>query len=119
MAKILIIDDEADVVEFQKSYLARRKHEVSIARNTAEALEAIKNNPFDIIFCDLRIDTDTSGLDILEEAKKHSSCAVFYIVTGVIDRQIENRAMESGAKEVLHKPVPNQVLDEKIKESGF
>lgn len=70
MPKILIIDDEPDTIEFQQKYLTRRKYEVSTATNTKEALEKIKIDSPDIVFCDVRLDSDRAGLDILLEAKK-------------------------------------------------
>lgn len=116
MPKILIIDDEHDVIEFQKSYLQRRKYEVFTAINTPQALEAIKNNSPDIVFCDLRLETDTSGINIIAEAKKIKPNLILYLVTGIIDKEIESEAVAKGAKEVLHKPLSNEDLEKKIKE---
>ena len=42
--KILVVDDEPDIVEFQKSFLLRRKHQVFTATNTNEAIEVIKKH---------------------------------------------------------------------------
>lgn len=115
--KILIIDDEVDVLEFQKSYLTRRKYDVLTAANTPLGLEAVKNGSPDIVFCDLRLETDTSGLNIIEEIKKIKPEIIVYLITGIIDRDIEEKAISEGAKEVLHKPITNEALEGKIKEA--
>lgn len=114
--KILLIDDEVDVIEFQKSYLSRRKYEVITATNAKEAIAAIKNEPIDIVFCDIRLETDTSGFDILEQAKKLKPETVVYLITGFLEKDIEEKGLSLGAKEVLHKPVPNETFEQKIKE---
>jgi len=119
VARILIVDDEPDIVEFQKSFLTRRKHEVFAATDTESALAVIRKETLDIVFCDLRVDTDTSGLDILEEVKKAKAAPAFYLITGIIDRKMQEEALRKGAKEVIYKPVPNQILEAKIKEAGF
>ena len=119
MPKILIIDDEPDVIEFQKSYLLRRKYEVFTAVNTPQALEAIKNYSPEVVFCDLRLETDTSGINIIEQAKKIKPNLIIYLVTGIIDKEIESEALAKGAKEILHKPLSNEELEKKIKEVLF
>lgn len=117
MAKILIIDDEADVVEFQKSFLMRRRYQVLTAENTPEAIEAITKESLDLVFCDLRIEKDDSGLGIIEQAKKIKPALIIYLITGIIDKEIEARALSLGAREILHKPLSNEELEQKIKEA--
>lgn len=114
--KILLIDDEPDIVEFQKSYLTRRKYEVVTATNTKQAIEAIKNTSPDIAFCDIKLETSTSGFDILEQAKKLKPEMIVYLITGYLDKDTEQKGLSLGAKEVLTKPITNEVFEQKIKE---
>ena len=113
--KILFIDDEKDAVEFQKSYFSRRGYTVLSAGSTQEALEAIKNEALDLAFCDLKLESNTSGLDILKEAKGLKPNLPIYIITGYLDKDVEDKALALGAKEVLHKPFPLPELEQKIK----
>ena len=113
----MLIDDEPDVVRFQRSFLMRRNYEVFIALNTNEAIEAIQKESPDIVFCDIRLETDTAGLNILEQAKKIKPEIVVYVVTGLLDKDIEEKAIGLGAKEFLTKPMTNEVLESKIKEA--
>jgi len=114
--KILIVDDEPDVIEFQASYLRRRKHEVFTAKNTTEALEAIKNISLDLVFCDIALETSFAGFSILEQAKKLKPELPIYLITGFVDKDIMERGISLGAREVLGKPVSNEDLELKIKE---
>lgn len=114
--KILLIDDEPDVVEFQKRFLERRKYEVLTATNTKDAIEAIKNNSPDIVFCDIKLETETSGFDILEQAKKLKPEMIVYFITGYLDKETEQKGLSLGAKAVLGKPLLNEELEKRIKE---
>lgn len=116
MSKILIVDDEPDIVEFQKSYLKKRRYDVISAKNINEAIEAIKKESPDVVFCDVRLETDAAGLTILEEAKKIKPEMAIYLITGLIDKNIQEKGLTLGAKDILTKPVSNDVLLNKIKE---
>lgn len=116
MAKILLIDDEPDVIEFQKRFLERRKYEVSTASNIPQAIEAFRKESPEIVFCDIRLETDTAGFDILEQAKKIKPDSVIYLVTGLTDKDIEEKGIALGAKEILVKPLTNVILEQKVKE---
>ncbi len=117
MANILVVDDEPDVLEFQKAFLERRKHNVFTASNTNDAIETAKTNNLDIIFCDLKLEQDRSGLDILEQVKKIKPQVAFYLISGFVDKDTEEKGMSLGAKEVLNKPIKNEKLEEKISEA--
>lgn len=116
MGIILLVDDEPDITEFQKSYLCRRNYQVITAKNTKEAIEAIKDNSPDIVFCDIKLETETSGFNILEEAKKIKPEIIVYLVTGYLDKETEQRGLSLGAKGVLGKPIPNEELEKRIKD---
>ncbi|MFA4842685.1 MAG: response regulator [Candidatus Omnitrophota bacterium] len=115
--KILFIDDEADVVEFQKSYLTKRGYTIFTATNTQDALETIKNESLDLAFCDIKLENTTSGFDILTQAKKLKPNLTVYLITGYLDKDVEDKGLALGAKEVLHKPFSLEDLEQKIKES--
>lgn len=114
--KILLVDDEADVIEYQRRYFERRKYEVVTATNTKQAIEALKNTSPDIVFCDIKLETETSGFSILEQAKKLKPELIIYLVTGYLDKDIEQKGLSLGAKAVLGKPLSNDDLEQKVKE---
>ncbi len=72
----------------------------------------------DIVFCDVRVDTDTSGLDILQRAKQIKPDIVVYLITGLLDADLEKRGIELGAREVLSKPIAISDILKKIEEAG-
>jgi len=70
--KILVVDDEEDVVENLSKRLLREGYEVFVAFDGEEALISVKENNPDIILLDLML-PKMNGFDVLKEIKeKHS-----------------------------------------------
>lgn len=70
--KILVVDDEEDVVENLSKRLLREGYEVFVAFDGEEALISVKENNPDIILLDLML-PKLNGFDVLKEVKeKHS-----------------------------------------------
>ena len=112
--KILLIDDEPDVLEFQKAYLKRHNYDVFTASSKKEAVEELKKNFPDIVFCDIRIDSDSTGLELLKYAKEISKKIEFYLVTGFLEEEVREKGISLGAKEVLIKPLTNEAIEKRI-----
>jgi CheY-like chemotaxis protein len=64
MAKILVIDDDPDMVLASRLSLEKAGHEVIAARNGAEGLEKIKADRPDLILLDVMMDTATEGFQL-------------------------------------------------------
>jgi CheY-like chemotaxis protein len=64
MAKILVIDDDPDMVLASRLTLEGAGHEVIEARNGAEGLEKIKADRPDLILLDVMMDTATEGFQL-------------------------------------------------------
>jgi CheY-like chemotaxis protein len=72
MAKILIIDDDPDIVEAMKIVLESRKHEVVIAENGENGLKKLKTNKPDIIILDVMMETGDKGFEVARIIKKEA-----------------------------------------------
>jgi CheY-like chemotaxis protein len=64
MAKILIIDDDPDIIYVTRMYLGENGHEVIDAKNGMEGLEKIKEEHPDLIILDVMMDTATEGFQL-------------------------------------------------------
>jgi CheY-like chemotaxis protein len=64
MAKILIIDDDPDIIEVTRLCLGQAGHEVIDANNGMEGLEKIKTDHPDLIILDVMMDTATEGFQL-------------------------------------------------------
>jgi CheY-like chemotaxis protein len=64
MAKILIIDDDPDIIYVTRMCLGEIGHEVIDAKNGLEGLEKIKEERPDLIILDVMMDTATEGFHL-------------------------------------------------------
>lgn len=101
-AKILIIDDEPNVLSVLYSLLSDR-HECKTASCAAEALELFKDEQFDLILSDIMM-PGISGLELLEIIKKSEDSPTVILISGNINIQSAIDAMRRGAYDYVTKP---------------
>jgi len=119
MAKILLVDDEADIRTMLRDSLLLNGHEVALAESAEMAVELAKENAFDIAVIDYVL-PGTRGLDLLRQLQKISPFLKSIIVSGQIDHDTLNaNDLERELKEriaadrYLPKPVAGpDLLDE-------
>ena len=71
MTKILIIDDEAPIRRVLRDILENESYQVDDASTGMEALQIMKEQEFDAIFCDIKM-PEMDGIEVLEAIKKES-----------------------------------------------
>lgn len=71
MAKILVVDDDPDFVEFTRIVLEREGHTVVSAAGGGEALDKIAEDTPDLIVLDVIMDTVLDGLSVSQELGGH------------------------------------------------
>lgn len=69
MAKILIVDDDPDVVEAMKVVLESKHYEVTAAKNGEEGLKKAKLIKPGLIILDVMMETMDKGFDVARELK--------------------------------------------------
>lgn len=70
MAKILIIDDDADMVESMKVVLESKEHEVMSAFSGDEGLKKAKDDKPNLVILDIMMETADRGFEVARELKK-------------------------------------------------
>lgn len=68
-AKILIIDDDPDIVEAMKVILESRDYQVSVAATGEEGLKKVKQDKPELIILDVMMETGDKGFDVAREIK--------------------------------------------------
>jgi CheY-like chemotaxis protein len=104
MEKLLIVDDEPDIVEVLRTYLEFEGYEVWTASNGVEALEMAANLP-DAILLDAMLPQMT-GWDVCAELKRRPdtlSIPVIIISARTQGEDLE-RGREAGAEYYITKP---------------
>jgi DNA-binding NtrC family response regulator len=105
MAKILVVDDEATMVQMVTELLRAEGHEVLPFNNGNAALEAIEEQTPELVITDLNLEkTKTQGLDILKKARALNPPAEVIVITGFGSIETAVEAMKQGAYDYLQKP---------------
>ena len=110
MKNILIIDDEVNVGLLLSKFLTRNGFEVTTASNGAAALEYLKNNSFNLVLCDFRLE-DTDGREMLKRIKMQHPNTGVIIITGYSDIKMAVELIKMGAYDYITKPLyPDEIL---------
>lgn len=102
--KILIVDDELDVLELMQELFENRGYEPLTATNGIEALQIIREDEPDMVISDIRM-PDMDGMQLLEILSKNYSNIPVIMVTahGTIETAVE--AIKMGARDYILKPL--------------
>ena len=115
MKKILLVDDEKDIVEFLKYNLELENFEVVVGYNGEEALEKLNENP-DMIVLDIMM----PKLDGFETCKKIREKKGFedtpiIFLTAKAGEANEIKGLELGASDYMQKPISPKKLIARVK----
>lgn len=114
MNKILLIDDEPDILRVLSLSLKTDGYDVATAQSGAEGLDVFKKeNPY-IVITDIKM-PGMDGIAVLEKIKGLEPDAEVIIITGHgdIDNAIE--ALKHGASDYINKPVKDEALSIALK----
>jgi FixJ family two-component response regulator len=114
--RLLVADDEWNVVELLVSFLGEKGYQVSPAYDGREALDLFNNQPFDLVLSDLRMPT-IGGLQLLEEMKRTKPQVPVVLISGYGDIETVVKALKAGAENFLSKPLRMDALEWVIKQS--
>jgi DNA-binding NtrC family response regulator len=112
--KILIVDDNEDLLKAAKMFLKRHFNQVDIEKNP-EAIPALMNNEdYDVILLDMNFTKDVSsgseGYYWLEKILQLDPSSVVVLITAYGDIQMAVKAIKAGATDFVLKPWENEKL---------
>lgn len=115
MTKILIVDEDTDVLRLLRVKLNAAGYEVSRARDGKEALVQVEKEQPEIIITELLL-PDINGLDLLVQLKAEQSTAALILILSSAgsDEEIA-AALAAGAADYVSKPFSPQLLLERIR----
>ena len=111
--KVLLVDDEPHFVKLLAERLEGRGVNVETAGGGPEAIDKVKDEPYDAIILDLLM-PDMDGLETLKQLREINPDLQVILLTGhgTIDKGVE--AMKLGAMDFVEKPADFKELLEKI-----
>jgi DNA-binding response OmpR family regulator len=111
--RVLLVDDEEDIVEVIQDRLEAYGFTVVTARTGAEALRTLSMERFDGVFLDVKM-PEMGGIEALEEIRKRDQKIPIIIITSSSTRESAVEALAKGANDFVLKPFEWQELKSKI-----
>src|SRR5947209_3934300 len=109
MARILVVDDQANVRRTYGMLLTANGHDVREARNGEEGLKMMTEEDFDLIISDMKMEP-VDGMTLLMTGKGMSPETEFLLVTGFSSVQDGVAAMKAGAFSYITKQTSTEEL---------
>ena len=104
METVLLVEDKAELREMLHIALGRMGYQVTAAANLAEALAALRRQPYSAVLTDLKLPTG-SGMEVMRAALEADPAAPVIIMTAYGSIAEAVAAMREGAYDFIQKPI--------------
>lgn len=113
--KVLIADDEPDIIEILKYNLEKENYQVITAKDGDEALDKAKNYLPDLIVLDMMMPRK-NGIQVLELLRAQSAFkdTMIMFLTALSDEATQLKGFSTGADDYISKPVSTSVFVSKV-----
>lgn len=111
--RVLLVDDEEEFVRFLAYRLSSRGYKVEIAFSGESAVDKLQSSSYDVVVLDIAL-PGFDGIETLARALKIDQDLQVIILSGHANPQTAVAAAGLGAVEFLEKPIPFDVLLEKV-----
>ena len=108
--KVLVVDDEMDMLQVCRRILERKSYVVSTATDGPEALHLLQQDPVDVAVLDLRLPS-MNGLDVMREALRLNPDTAVLIITAHATLDTAVQAVRDGAFDLIPKPFSASQLE--------
>jgi DNA-binding NtrC family response regulator len=115
--RILLVDDEPDILLGLNALLRGRSHSVKTFDNSSEALRHLTSSevtPYDLVITDYRMPGGISGLDLAKRVKEHTRRRTKVFLMTAFDvsssREFSEALTSKIVDEIIQKPIPNDKL---------
>ena len=111
MAKILIVEDDLDLVETYTDLLEAQNHSVTAVLKASEAIRTLTNSKIDVVILDLNLPGD-SGVIVINFIRSYKPISGMKIIvaSGHSDMLNQIKYVSSRVDAILSKPISNQEL---------
>jgi DNA-binding NtrC family response regulator len=110
MGRILVVDDEINVIRLLQKFLTSKDYDVCTAVDGRMAIEKVRELKPQIVLLDILM-PGMSGVDTLKEIKKLEPDTVVIMVTAVSDEEIAKNSLRLGAFDYITKPINLDYLE--------
>jgi len=114
--KVLVVDDEPDLLELLELTLSRMGLDTTRAQSVAEAVALLDAQPFDLCLTDMRL-PDGQGLAVVEHITREGLDVPVAVITAFGSAENAVAALKAGAFDYLAKPVALEQLRALVKQA--
>lgn len=114
MAKVLIVEDDLELLEKLRDWLIFEKYVVEEAHNGRQALDMVRFYKYDVIVLDWML-PDLSGIEVCRQYRATGGSAPILILTGKREISDKEKGFTSGADDYLTKPFDTRELSARIR----
>jgi two-component system alkaline phosphatase synthesis response regulator PhoP len=112
----LVVDDEPGIRFFVEETLHRSGHDVMTVKSGEEALETLRDTPFDLVILDLKLGGKIDGIKVLEAIRWRwpETSVIIFTAYGSLDTALQ--AIDHGIEKYIQKPLSPNELREAVEE---
>jgi len=103
MGRILIVDDEQNILDVLSLVLTSDKHKVDTALEGFSAIDKVKNNKYDLVLLDIKMPR-MDGLEVLEKILEIDKSLIVIMISGHGNYETAVEATKKGAYNYIQKP---------------
>lgn len=113
MSKILLVDDDDNIIELAKMYLLQEQHQVLVSQDGASALKVILQEKPDLVVLDLMLPV-MNGREVCKQVRMKSDVPII-MLTALSDDIDKIVGLELGADDYLTKPFNPRELTARVR----
>jgi two-component system, sensor histidine kinase and response regulator len=103
-ATILLVDDDANILDTVKDILEEAHYEISTAPNGAEAIKLLDEKSFNAVVVDFQL-PDSTGLELARKVRERNDYTLVILMTGHASLEMAVKAIQEAVYDYLIKPV--------------
>lgn len=114
MAKLLVVEDDENLVKELEELLGKEQHVVDTARDGISAKEMLQNFVYELVVLDVNI-PEMNGIDLCAWFRKTGGATPVLMLTGMSSISDKEKGLDSGADDYLTKPFSARELMARIR----
>ena len=115
LKKVLIVDDEPDILEIISYNLIKEGYEILTAKNGIEALDKVASYKPDLVILDIMM-PKMSGVEVCKilRSKPEYNDTLIIFLSALSDESSQIKGLETGADDYVSKPISPKVLVSRV-----
>lgn len=110
--RLLFVDDERGIRETLSAILQRYGFTVTVAASVSQALAKIREQQFDILLCDLNIEGERTGFEVVRAIRVIDPDCVVVMITAYPDMESAIEGIRHGVDDYIIKPSnPDELVE--------